>query len=555
MYKFLLFIIVFIVNLSVFSKEVDNHISVDDLSILKISELFKSHSISCEQLVNLYLDRIKKYNLTVSNKPPLNAITEINPHIIEQSKYLDEKMRINKKIGRLFCVPILLKDNIDSYDTHSSSGSFALIGNQPNKDASLVKKLRDEDAIILGKTAMDEFASGLYGVSTRNGRVGNAYDTTKNPGGSSSGSAVSLAADFALVTIGTDNSGSVRIPAAFNGVIGLRPSMDLISKDGIFPRGNIDGTAGPMTKSVEDLAIILDIIATKNLMLENPVLKNADLTGRKIGVIHKFSTFDAFHDMPKDAKKLFDEFTVKIQLLRGEVVPKIDLIDFNLDRSFNLSGESEDINQYLSSYPSVRKNYSDICESERSYVHGTKKECLSFIANIPKKNSKKYKKALDIIYKNRLYIEKIMTEKKLDAFLIPVSSYGSATYKSETFFNESIASNAGLPGITFNIGYTKEGMPVGVELIGKKYSEAILLEIAHVYEKNSTKKIKPIMPEANKKISSLSISEYNNLISQIGYRSFSKFLNKDVPEGKSKIILHENFNEIYLNLINENIMK
>src|SRR5690606_23277037 len=127
----------------------------------------------------------------------------------------------------LHCIPVILKDNIDSYDTTTTAGSYALLGNQPAQDAFLVAELRKAGAIILGKGGMDEFARGIIGINSRNGRIGNAYEPNKNPGGSSGGVGAAISANFVMIGMGTDNSGSVRIPAVFNGLVGLRPSTGL----------------------------------------------------------------------------------------------------------------------------------------------------------------------------------------------------------------------------------------------------------------------------------------------------------------------------------------
>ncbi|EDO26044.1 predicted protein, partial [Nematostella vectensis] len=180
---------------------------------------------------------------------------------IYRAQQLDKIFAKNGIVGELFCIPITIKDNIDIIGMETTSGSYALKGTLPIKDAKLVKKLKEENAIIIAKTTMDELAMGMNGFSSFNGRAGNPYDTTKNPGGSSAGAAASISANFAVIAIGTDNSGSIRIPAAFNGIYGIRPTQNSISSDGIFPMGNIDGTAGVMTRTVTDLAISLKVLS------------------------------------------------------------------------------------------------------------------------------------------------------------------------------------------------------------------------------------------------------------------------------------------------------
>jgi len=165
--------------------------NVIETDIAKIHQGLTSGTINCEQLISKYLERIKTYNLSLNRGAPLNAFVSINPTAFRAARKLDQTYKVTGKlIGPLHCIPTVIKDNLDSYDFPSTSGSLALLGSQPIKDAFIVNKMRTAGAIILGKTAMDEFASGISGTSSRSGRVGNAYDPNKNSGGSSAGSAV-----------------------------------------------------------------------------------------------------------------------------------------------------------------------------------------------------------------------------------------------------------------------------------------------------------------------------------------------------------------------------
>lgn len=536
--------------------------SIEEATINSIHTAIRNHQITCEQLVDLYLDRIKKYNLSVQKQAPINAIAEINPNVLNEARQLDQAFAKNQFEGSLFCIPVLLKDNIDTYDSTSTSGSLALLGNQPIRDAFLAEKLRKAGAIILGKGTMDEFASGISGMSGRNGRTGNVYDTSQNSGGSSSGPATAVSANFAMIGIGTDNSGSVRIPAAFNGIVGLRPSTGLISQRGIFPRGNMDGIAGPLARTVEDLTVVLDVIAQpdpsdkKTLNIPRPktymvYLNENGLQGKRIGIIRKVGQLDTFKNMPQDVKDALQNSLQKMQALGVTIVSDINLPRYNLDRQYNEAGELEDINDYLSSFPSVRKNYRDICESNRTSMFGNTKDCLQFIRKLPKKYSQRYYQVLNIFQKNKNYVEKIMDQQHLDALLIPVSSTGSSTYNVKAIMNESVASNAGLPGITLNMGYTKDKMPIGIELIGKQYSEGKLIEMVYAYEKHSQPRIMPSMPEPNSALEQFDIPEYNNLLTNIGYDTYNQVLKKSKPDQ----FYNDLTPEIFRNIVNNELMQ
>ncbi|KTD60892.1 amidase [Legionella santicrucis] len=512
--------------------------SLEETTITSIHTAIKNQQLTCGQLVNLYLERIKKYNLSAGEFAPINAFVEINQNVIDQARKLDRiYLNTQQLVGPLHCIPIILKDNIDTYDATTSSGSLALLGNQPNQDAFLVTQLRKAGAIILGKGGMDELAAGMFGISSRTGRIGNVYDTEKSPGGSSGGSAAAVSANFAVIGVGTDNSGSVRIPAAFNGIYGLRPSTGLISQSGIFPSGNLDGTVGPLTRTVRDLANVLDVIAKANpediKTVDVPrektyaVYLNEDgLIGKRIGIVHKVGTRNVFKEMPDDISQIFKQSLLTLKKAGAIIINEVNLSEFNSDRSFNMAGMRQDVDHYLSSYPSVRKNFQDLCDSNRIRVFGEIQNCIKFFASMPIKHGSKYEAALKVFAKNRKYVEKIMKQQKIDALLMPISTVGIATYEPYEIntWLAPVSSNSGLPAIAINFGYNHNQMPIGVELIGTQFSEGKLIEMAYAYEKKSQPRIKPKMPKENKILQKLDIPAYNNLITNIGYKTYMDML-------------------------------
>lgn len=553
-------------NISYGANTEENHssFSIEKSTISSIQTAIKNHQITCEQLINAYLDRIKRYDLSIGNNPPINAITEINPSVINQARLLDKIFLDTNSLKPLHCVPILLKDNIDSYDSTTTSGSFSLLGNQPIQDAFLVSKLRKAGAIILGHGSMDEFAFGMYGISSRNGRTGNAFDAFKNPGGSSAGEAVAVSANFVVVGIGTDNSGSVRIPAAFNGVIGLRPSTGLISQKGIFPMGNLDGVAGPLTRNVEDLAKVLDVIAQKDSQDKKTFdvprvkdyvsfLQKNGLSQKHIGIVRQVGEIDIFKDMPKDIQQVMQESFNKMRSLGAIVVDNINFPEFDNNRKFNMSGMIQDINKYLISFPSTRKNFQDICQSDRTRTFGDSQECIKFMKSIPNHSSKQYIQALAIFEKNRKYIEKIMKKYNLDALFIPISTVGIATSDPLRInsWQASVSSNSGLPSIVMNIGYS-QNMPIGIELVGAQFNEGTLIEIAYSYEQNFPSMEIPKMPEPNNLLLNFSIPEMNNLITLLGRESYERVL----KNGKSGELAREDLTpEIFKSIVHDKFKK
>jgi amidase len=534
-------------------------LSLEEATIESIHHAIKNHQTTCEELINKYLERIKLYNLSVSRHVPINAFTQININVIDQARKLDDTYSKTRQFtGPLHCIPVILKDNIDSYDSTSTSGTLALLGNQPQYDAFLVTKLREAGAIILGKGGMDDLASGMFGISSRSGRIGNAYNSEKSPGGSSAGPAAAVSANFSMIGIGTDNSGSVRIPAAFNGIYGLRPSTGLISQRGIFPAGNLDGTAGPLARSVADIAHVLDVIAKEDpndkktthvprVHTYTAYLNKNGLKGKRIGIVRKVGNVNTFRAMPNDITQIFKKSVQGISQSGAIIVDNITLPQFENNRDNNMAGMRQDVDEYLASYPAVRKNYREICESNRTRVYGNVNKCLKFFESMPTKYGTKYKKALNIFMNNKIYVEKIMKQHNLDALLIPISTSGSATYdpqKVNTWL-APVSSNSGLPAITINLGYTdSDKMPVGFELIGKQYAEGSIIEIAYAYEKNSEPRKIPTMPEQNLVQKKLDIPKYNNLLTEIGYISYYEVLIKHKSDQFSKYLTPKTFKDI-----------
>lgn len=523
--------------------------TLEEATITSIHKAFEQHQLTCVQLVNAYLERIKKYNLSVSKQAPINAYTEINSSVLTDAQKLDDDYQKSGKLsGALHCIPIVLKDNIDSYDTTTTAGSYALLGNQPNKDADITARLRKAGAIILGKGGMDEFAWGMVGFSSRSGRIGNVYNTSKNPGGSSGGSAAAVSANFAATGIGSDNSGSVRIPAVYNGLVGLRPTKGLISQQGMFPMGNIDGTAGPLARTTSDLAATLDVIAMRN-QNEKPYvsyLNKHGLQAKKIGIVRLVSKVNPYNKISSEVQHLIDQ-AIQTMQKNGATFIDVSLPDFDNNRDDNQSGEIEDINHYLSAFPATRKNFTDICESDRTRNFGDVKSCLKFMKSVAPKSSAQYNHAIETINKNKKYVLEIMKANKLDALLVPLSTQAGGNYDelSVNTWQAAVSSSTGLPAIDFIVGYNNESMPVGIDMIGGEFNEGTLIEIAFAYENATHLRRTPTMPEANTRLMALTISQLNNLISVIGKTTYDSVLKDAKPNADlATILTPERFRKI-----------
>lgn len=506
-----------------------NAFSVEELTITQLHGALVRRQVTCEQVVLKYLDRIKRYNLDLHRGAPINAIVALNPESLEDARKLDQYYLKHKKlVGSLHCVPTLLKDNIDSIDTPSTSGTLALLGSQPIRDAFLVKQLRKEGAVILGKTTMDELAAGAAGMSSRSGKTGNAYDPNRTSGGSSAGSAAAVSANFAMIAIGSDNSGSLRIPASYNGLYTLRSTTGLISQEGVFPRGSLDGVAGPMTRTVKDLAIVMDALATKRPKSYREFLHSKGLKGKRIGILRQVGKVDQFRTANVRASAHFEKIFSRFEKLGAVLVREVQLPEFNSDRSNNMAGEVEEIDRYLASFPSSRSSYADLCASGRAEAAFGEGGCLQHIKETPKKDSSEYRSVLKTFEKNRSYVEGVLNQLNLDALLVPIDSYGVAgrDYRTDGL-NGLVATNAGLPGMAIIGDYflDPQAMPFGIELVGRQYSEGTLIEMAYAYEQHGVARVAPSgFGPGTEEFKNDSLADLNRLFTVIGWRTYEKLL-------------------------------
>jgi len=290
-----------------------------DAEIAQLTAEMEAGHVTSAELTQMYLDRIETYDDALN----LNSITNVNPNALREAEALDRERAAGNVRGPLHGIPVIVKDNIDVAGMPTTAGSAALAGNVAQEDAFVVKKLREAGAVILAKTNMSEFAiSGLYSHSTYGGDVHNAYDTTKTAGGSSGGTGVAVTCNFAAAGLGTDTGGSVRYPAAFSNLYGLRPSKGLTSTNGVFPLIKTNDTVGPMTRTAEDLALLLEVIAGTDegddftLEADADALKGdgyldncrADgLQGMRIGILTNSFTFYPDEEFMEQLSKYLEE--------------------------------------------------------------------------------------------------------------------------------------------------------------------------------------------------------------------------------------------------------
>jgi len=481
-------------------------------TIPDIQAAMDAGALSAERLVQLYLNRIAMYD---DHGPSLNAIITINQKALETARELDAERAQKGPRSPLHGVPVLLKDNYNTFDMPTTGGSVTLAGSVPPKDAYTVKRLRDMGAIILGKANLSEYATpaGRGAYSSINDVTRNPHRLESDPGGSSGGSGASAAANFATVTLGTDTGGSIRGPAASNGVVGIRPTYGLVSRSGIIPQALSLDTAGPLARNVTDAAIILGVLAGTDA--EDPTtaesekhgqpdytkyLDKAALKGARIGVVRNF-----FGGNP-EVDALVNASIEDMRRLGAEVVEmsfEADFVSAIMGYRQHVNSEFQpDLEAYLSmlgeGYPKTLAEVVAIYESPEVLNSAT--PVNPGLVDTHKKNmaiaGKDRPEYLRVINeempKVRSTLVKLMDEHKVDAMVWPTSP---CTAEPRYTLKEAdrqcskavpvpsnIASYSGFPDIQVPAGYTSQGLPSTVSFVGRPYSEPSLIGFAYAYE-------------------------------------------------------------------------
>ncbi|GGP10945.1 amidase family protein [Oceanobacillus neutriphilus] len=470
----------------------------EELSISEIQVAMDRNEITSKELVMYYLDRIAKYDQA---GPNINSMLEINPEAIFIAEALDNERKIKGVRGLLHGIPIVLKDNIDTNDSmHTSAGTIALENHLASKDAFLVKKLREAGAVILGKTNMTELANGMAsemwaGYSSRGGQTLNPYgDPQLFVGGSSSGSAVAVAANFSVLSVGTETDASILSPAIQNSVVGIKPTVGLISRSGIIPFTYSQDTAGPFARNVKDAAILLgaltgidknDIATYKSEgKLQHDYTTNLDpkgLIGAKIGIFHNFS--NEYSDSGEYDEQLFKK---SIQILieqRATVIEDIEIPSFHRDWKWGVSLYElrHSLDNYLTKLPSHMPVHS-ITEliqfnegiGKRALKYGQDKlERRENFPNTLRNPEYLNAKVEDLYFSQEQGIDYALKKYELDAILFP------------SYIGSTISAKAGYPSIAVPAGYMESGRPFGITFAGTAFSEENLIKLAFAFEQAS----------------------------------------------------------------------
>lgn len=476
---------------------------ITEKSIRELQAAMTAGQMTAERLVELYLARIATYDQT---GPRLNAVVYINPNAAAAARALDEERKSRGPRSPLHGVPVLLKDNFETRDMPTTGGSLALREVVPPRDAFQVAQLRRAGAVLLGKVNLHELALGLTSISSLGGQTLNPYDVTRTPGGSSGGSGAAAAACFAAFTMGTDTSGSIRIPSSHNSLVGLRPSAGLSSRAGIIPFGHTQDTGGPMARSVEDIAMILD--ETVGYDPADPTtqassgriprtytssLKEGSLESSRIGVLTEF-----FGTAPEDRDVgLVVRDAIEEMKAQGATAAEIVIPDLaKLVAASNLL--TQELKVYLGDYLKGAGGYAaSIEELLETGLHSSGIQGILDVANMTAADylaSEDYKARLAARETLAQAVVAAMDSNRLDAIGYPtIRRIAPVVGGAQAGSNAALSANSGLPAITVPAGFTPGGFPVGIELIGRRFAEATLLGLAYDYERSTHHRRPPAM--------------------------------------------------------------
>ncbi len=475
---------------------VDGAVDIEEATIADLQSKMRSGELTARKLVEIYSARIAEID------PKLKSVLEINPDALAIADRLDKERKRGKVRGLMHGIPVLIKDNIDTADKmKTTAGSLALMDAPvPKRDAFVAKRLRDAGAVILGKTNLSEWANfrstkSVSGWSGRGGQTSNPYILDKNPCGSSAGSGVAVSANLCAAAIGTETNGSIICPSTRNGVVGIKPTLGLVSRSGIIPIAHTQDTAGPMCRTVADAAAVLSAIvgtdksdaitadASKGAKDYTKFLEADGLKGARLGVVRQYLGNNA------DTKRIFE---AQLEVLK---IAGATLIDVTFPEELSKLGDDRlsvllyefktDLNKYLAARGSQYKTLGDLIK----YNNDNKEKEMPIFAQELFEQSEVKGGLADKAYLDSLAriksatrengIDALIARHNIDALVAP--STGAAW---------SIAAVAGYPFITVPAGFIN-GLPVGIGFFGKAFTEPALIKFAYAFEQKTKARRKP----------------------------------------------------------------
>ncbi|MDG6990912.1 MAG: amidase [Nitrososphaerota archaeon] len=490
---------------------------LEEANIPQLQAAMESGTLSSEKLVRWYIHRISKID---RSGPRLNSIAEVNPDALAIARGLDEERKKKGARGPLHGIPVVLKDNIATADKmETTAGSLALVGSRPSKEAFVAARLRKAGAVILGKANLSEWAnfrsnSSTSGWSGRGGQVRNPYVLDRTPCGSSSGSAVAVAANLTSTSVGTETDGSILCPSSINGVVGIKTTLGLVSRAGVVPIGHSQDTVGPITRTVTDAAVLLG--AMVGVDSDDPPTESS--RGRSRVDYTKFLDSDGLRGarigVPREVyfgySDRADEITnAAIKKMKGMGAKLVDPANIPTAKQMGEGGEwtvlahefKADLNRYLKGLSRSKiKSLEDIIEFNKNHA---KKELKYFGQDILLKAQKtsglsdrKYLKALNQnhLLSRQKGLDYVMNRYKLDALVAPTTSpawvVDLVNGDHGLGGSSQPAALSGYPAITVPAGVAY-GLPVGITFMGRAFSEPTLIKLAYSFEQATGHRVPP----------------------------------------------------------------
>jgi Asp-tRNA(Asn)/Glu-tRNA(Gln) amidotransferase A subunit family amidase len=478
-----------------------------ETTIDEVHAAMDAGEVTSRELTERYLDRIDAYD---RNGPELNGVVTVNPDAADRAAELDREFEENGPVGPLHGIPTLVKDQAETAGLRTTFGSVAFSEYVPEEDATLVKKLKAAGAVVLGKTNLPDWATSWFGFSSSHGRTKNPYALDRDPGGSSAGTGAGVAANLATVGIGEDTGGSIRVPSAYCNLYGIRVTTGLVSRTGFSPLVVRQDTPGPMARTVRDMATLLDVVvgydpedewtaATELTDVDGGSYTNHldsdGLDGARIGVLREAFGGD---DNP-DAAPVNDVMESAMEYVEAAGADLVDPVsipnlDDQLDETMLYVAQSKhDLNQFLESrddapVSSVREMY----ETDQYHELMDLFEAMAEDGPDDPADFPGYWRKVVAQEAFRRDVVRVHAEHDLDAILFPnvpvlpptETELREKKYTTMNFpTNTIIASQTLCPGVSMPGGFTDDGLPVGVELLGKPHDEPRLVEMAYAYER------------------------------------------------------------------------
>ncbi len=473
--------------------------NITEITIAETQRAIAEHRISCRQVIEQYLERIRAYDQGTR----LNSLVLVNPNALTEADRFDVEFKLTQKIHGLQCIGVIVKDNYDTKDLQTTGGSLAMKGFVPATDAFMVQRIRAAGAIILAKSNMAEWAFSPYEtVSSIAGITRNPYNLDYVPAGSSGGTAAAIAANLGAVGLGTDTGNSIRGPSSHNALVGIRPTIGLTSRDGIIPLFLGADVGGPIVRTVEDAAALLDVVAGYDP--QDPVTQNSaghipksyrafldrqGLRGARIGV------FRAYLDAPTgdpQIKELTEKAISDLKAQGAKIVDPFEIPNFEaLTQNIFCGDFQSDLNGYLEKHGqgAPYKTLAEIIDSGLylPYIEGRLKSTAG-----AKPGNEADRTVCPDVYHNekkvafRAALRAAMAANKVQAIIYPTWSNAPRKVgdeKSPAGDNSQVLSpQSGFPAITVPMGYTHGELPAGLTFLGDAFEEGTLIKFAYAYE-------------------------------------------------------------------------